>query len=93
MLHCIQHAETGGENFIVDARQAVNYLRSIDEHSYHMLTKTKIKFHRKQKNFESVQERPIIELDEMGNFVKIRYSYFTMAPYKAPFNQMEAWYK
>jgi hypothetical protein len=62
MLHCIQKAETGGENFIVDAKQAAEYLKSIDYGAFELLTSFPVRFHRKQKNFQSLQVKPIIEL-------------------------------
>jgi gamma-butyrobetaine dioxygenase/trimethyllysine dioxygenase len=91
MLHCITPADSGGDNFIVDARQASLYLRSIDPEAYHLLTTTPIKFHRKQKNFESITYYPLIELSGT-EFKQIRYSYFTYAPFNIPFEQMEKWY-
>ena len=62
MLHCVQKAETGGENFIVDAKQAAEYLKSIDLGAFELLTSFPVRFHRKQKNFQSLQVKPIIEL-------------------------------
>jgi len=58
-----------------------------------MLTKTKVRFHKKQKNFESMQEKPILELDPEGKIKQVRYSYFTLAPHILPFDYMEVWYK
>jgi len=91
MLHCINPAEYGGDNYLVDAKQAVAYLKSIDPHAYQLLTTVPVKFHRKQKNFESVTKYPLIEM--IGDdFHQIRYSYFTYAPFILPFEWMEDWY-
>jgi gamma-butyrobetaine dioxygenase len=58
-----------------------------------LLTQTPVTFHRIQKKFESIQRKPIIELDADGNFKMIRYSYFTLDPYKYDFEDMEDWYR
>jgi len=92
MLHCITPADQGGENSLVDAKQAVMYLKSIDPHAYNLLTTVPVKFHRKQKNFESVTKYPLIQM--VGeDFQQIRYSYFTYAPFSVPFEWMEDWYR
>ena len=93
MLQCIRAADTGGENLLVDARQAAIYLRELDPEAFRVLTTTKIRFHRQQKAFESIQERPLIELDAQGRFQQVRHSYFTMAPFHRPFGEMRAFYR
>lgn len=92
LLQCMQPAEEGGENYLVDALAAANYLKATDAHAFKLLTTVPVAFHRKQKNFESLKSAPILQFDEAGNFV-VRYSYFTMAPYKLPFAEMEEWYR
>eukprot|EP01087_Luapelamoeba_hula_P024559 TRINITY_DN9400_c1_g1_i2.p1 TRINITY_DN9400_c1_g1~~TRINITY_DN9400_c1_g1_i2.p1 ORF type:complete len:223 (-),score=41.39 TRINITY_DN9400_c1_g1_i2:53-721(-) len=92
MLHCMQKAAEGGSSQMVDAVQAALYLRSIDKPAFEALTTIPVHFHRQQKNFESSQVKPIIEMD--GDRVKqVRYSYFTMAPHNRPFNVMPHWYQ
>ena len=51
-----------------------------------------MRFHRKQKAFESLQVQPILRFGDDGSF-QIRYSYFTMAPHQLPFDQMTAFYR
>ena len=65
MLHCIQRAEVGGENAIVDAKQAAEYLKSIDLRAYELLTTVPVHFHRKQQNFQSLVISPIVELTKV----------------------------
>ena len=52
-----------------------------------------VKFHRKQKAFESIQVVPLIQLDAIGAIKEIRHSYFTLAPFHLPFSQMRAFYR
>lgn len=92
-LQCITPADVGGDNFMVDARHAARYLRQEDPAAFERLVQTNVRFHRKQKNFESLQVTPIIQLDQDGEPAMVRYSYFTYAPHIVPFEFMEEWYK
>jgi alpha-ketoglutarate-dependent taurine dioxygenase len=91
LLHAMRPADSGGDNFLVDARAAARYLASLDRPAYERLRDTPVLFHRKQKAFEKQLSSPIIELDGPELF-RIRYSYFTLAPQQLAFADMEAWY-
>ena len=93
MLQCIRQADTGGENILVDMRQAAMYLREQDPDAFRTLTTVPIRFHRKQKAFERIQDCTILQLDEQGRFAQVRHSYFTMAPFQRPFGEMRAFYR
>jgi gamma-butyrobetaine dioxygenase/trimethyllysine dioxygenase len=85
-------AQRGGENTVVDARQAARYLARLDREAYDLLTQISVSFHRRQKAFESVIHSPILSTSDTGEFL-IRYSYFTMDPFQVPFDRMEPWYR
>ncbi len=91
LLQSIRAAESGGENYFVDALAAARYLESMDAASYELLIKTPIRFHRQQKAFERVVVSPILSVE--AERFRVRYSYFTLAPYDLPFSRMEAWYR
>ncbi len=92
LLQCIRAADEGGESFLCDALAAARYLASIDTDAFARLTTFPVVFHRKQKSFERIVESPILTMDDPLGFI-VRYSYFTLAPFKYPFAQMEAWYR
>lgn len=92
LLHCIRPADSGGENYVVDAQAAADYLASIDEEAYHLLLTQPVRFHRKQQAFERVVESPILTRRADGSLL-IRYSYFTMAPQRTSFAKMDAFYR
>lgn len=92
MLHCMRPADSGGESYLADAKQAAEYLRATDAQTYALLTTVPVRFHRQQKQFESLKVAPIIELRD-GEFFRVRSSYFTMAPHHVAFEQMEPWYR
>ena len=92
ILHCMRPADEGGENRLVDGRQAARHLRSVDAHAYALLTTVAVRFHRVQKAFTSLHVAPIVELRD-GAFFRVRSSYFTMDPHHLPFAEMEAYYR
>jgi gamma-butyrobetaine dioxygenase len=92
LLHCQRPAEQGGDNFVVDALAAARYLADLDRSAFELLRTVPVTFHRQQKAFERVLTSPILDFDAPGGF-RIRYSYFTLAPHRRPFAEMEAWYR
>jgi len=92
LLQSMRKAEQGGENYVVDALKAAEYLRSIDQQAFELLTEVKVDFHRKQQAFERLVTAPILSFDHPEGFI-CRYSYFTMAPQKLDFALMENWYR
>jgi gamma-butyrobetaine dioxygenase/trimethyllysine dioxygenase len=91
LLQGIRRAESGGDSCLVDALAAARYLRSVDAEAHRLLTSTPVVFHRKQKAFESVFTAPILEGD--GAAFRVRWSYFTVAPHRLPFERVEAFYR
>lgn len=91
LLQCIRPADTGGDSYLVDAMTAARHLRSVDAAAYELLATTPVRFHRKQKGFEKILDAPLLSGD--GEAFQVRWSYFTLAPYRLPFEQMEAWYR
>ena len=92
LLQSVRMADEGGANFLVDARAAARYLRDIDRAAFDLLTGTPVTFHRQQKSFERTVISPMLQGVDGGNFL-VRYSYFTLAPYRLPFAEMDAWYR
>jgi alpha-ketoglutarate-dependent taurine dioxygenase len=92
VLHCMRPADHGGDSVIVDAWQAARHLRSLDAEAFERLTRVPVHFHRRQQHFERLHVSPLIEL-RGGSLVRIRSSYFTMAPQRLPFAEMESWYR
>ena len=91
LLQSIRRADRGGENYLVDAFAAGAYLGSVDGRARELLSTVPVRFHRRQAAFESVIEAPILSETSRGPIV--RYSYFTMAPHRLPFAEMEEWYR
>lgn len=92
LLQCMRKAVRGGENYVVDAYRAARYIEATDRQAFQLLTRQPIIFHRKQKAFEKTLVSPLLNFSDPKGFTA-RYSYFTMAPHKAPFDIMENWYQ
>ncbi|MCP3140773.1 TauD/TfdA family dioxygenase [Pyxidicoccus xibeiensis] len=92
LLHSQRPADVGGDSSVVDALAAARHLADLDRPAFDLLRTMPVTFHRKQKDFERVLVSPLLDFDAPGGF-RIRYSYFTLAPHRAPFAEMEAWYR
>ncbi len=92
MLHCMRPAARGGDNAVADGLQAARLLRSLDAPAFALLSTVPVRFDRRQKEFQSLQVRPIIELRE-GEPHQVRASYFTYGPHRIAFDTLEAWYR
>jgi gamma-butyrobetaine dioxygenase len=90
MLQGIRAADTGGESLLADGEAAFRYFANHDRAAADLLLATPVRFHRKQQSYERELRSPIVWFDA-GRF-RIRSSYFTLAPFQLPFDQMSAWY-
>ncbi|HEU4408195.1 MAG TPA: TauD/TfdA family dioxygenase [Polyangiaceae bacterium] len=91
LLQCIRPADEGGENEIADARAAAEHLAAVDADAHEALARTPIVFHRRQRAFERAHAAPVLESTPEG--FRVRFSYFTMAPHRLPFERVEGYYR
>lgn len=94
MLQSLRAADLGGDNAIVDVAAVFAWLSAHDARSAEILSTVPVHFHRRQKAFERSVVAPIISRDGMATGSPlVRYSYFTMAPQRLPFERMGEWYR
>jgi len=91
LLQGIRSADEGGDTLLADAKAAFDYLESLDRDAAERILSTPVRFHRRQRSFEREVIAPIIT--RRGGGFQVRSSYFTVAPYRLPFNEMESWYR
>ncbi|MCW5804741.1 MAG: TauD/TfdA family dioxygenase [Deltaproteobacteria bacterium] len=91
LLQGIRAADRGGDTTLADGEAAYRYLASLDGEAADLLAATPVRFHRRQRAFEREVIAPIVEV--RGGRVRVRSSYFTVAPYRLPFERMTAWYR
>ena len=92
LLHAVRSAERGGDSLLADGWAAAAWLRAQDEETYEQLTETPVRFHRRQRQFESVVEAPILAVSDDGS-IHVRASYFTLAPCALPFSRQRAFHR
>lgn len=92
LLHSIRAADSGGESLLANGRALVDYVKATSRQDYELLVSTPVVFHRQQKNFTKTIETPLI-VEEPDGRVKIRLSYFTLAPFHYPFEVTRDWYR
>lgn len=92
LLQCIRPAAEGGDNLIADARAAFRVLASEDARAAELLTRVPVRFHRKQRSFESIVDAPIVARAGDDDFL-VRSSYFTLAPHALPFAATAEFYR
>ena len=91
LLQGIRAADRGGESLVADGEAAYRYLASIDAAAAEILAATPVRFHRKQRAFEREVTAPVVTIEDTR--VRVRSSYFTVAPYQLPFERVDAWYR
>lgn len=92
LLQSIRAADAGGESVLTNGRALVDYIKATSRQDYELLTQVPVAFHRRQANFEKKLSSPLI-VEEADGRVKIRLSYFTLAPLVYPFDQTRDWYR
>jgi gamma-butyrobetaine dioxygenase/trimethyllysine dioxygenase len=92
LLQSIRTAESGGESLLSNGRALVDYVKATSRQDYDLLINTPVVFHRAQKNFDKKLETPLI-VEEPDGRVKIRLSYFTLAPFGYSFDRTRDWYR
>ncbi|XP_019631942.1 PREDICTED: gamma-butyrobetaine dioxygenase-like [Branchiostoma belcheri] len=77
LLHCVQEAEEGGENELIDGYNAAYQLKEKDPEAFHTLTTTPVSFAMHGKDYiryDLEKTRPIISLNEKGEVARICYA-------------------
>lgn len=92
LLQCVRAAERGGASLVADGLLAYRYLASIDARAAEVLRTVPLVFHRKQQAFESIVRAPLVARASDEAFF-LRSSYFTLAPYDRPFDEMGELYR
>lgn len=93
MLHAMRGADVGGASLLSDARAVAAWLEANDAEAHRTLTTTPVRFHRKQRQFERVLSSPILSKASVSEALQLRLSYFTLAPLRLPFAELEGFHR
>ncbi|HEY5304639.1 MAG TPA: TauD/TfdA family dioxygenase [Acidimicrobiales bacterium] len=74
LLHCLSNDVDGGESGLVDGFQAATILRNDSPHFFEVLTRTPVIFAWGDAHNDLRAERPIIELDPLGEVRSVRFN-------------------
>ncbi len=74
LLHCISNEAKGGDSTLVDGMAVEEYLKKHHKPFHEILSSTKIHFRFTDKDIILENWGKLIELDEKGKFIKIRFS-------------------
>ncbi|HEX4421163.1 MAG TPA: TauD/TfdA family dioxygenase [Kofleriaceae bacterium] len=91
LVQGVRVADTGGETVLADGAAAFRYLASHDAEAADRLLHTPVRFHRKQRQLEREVVAPIVT--QRDGRLRVRVSYFTMAPFQLAFDRMAGWYR
>lgn len=92
LLHCMRPAESGGDSFLSDGILGAQALAAEDLGAFRTLRTTQVRFHRKQRAFEREVVSPLLTLREDGASL-VRCSYFTLAPQRLPFAEVDGFFR
>ena len=92
LLHCMRPAEVGGDSFLADGILGAQALAAEDLGAFRTLRTTQVRFHRKQRAFEREVVAPLLTLREDGTSL-VRCSYFTLAPQRLPFAEVDGFFR
>ena len=73
-LHCLNNAEIGGENTLVDGFNAANNIMKKDKKTYEKLSNYKTFFRYKDKDTCLEHACSLIELDDKNRIIQVRYN-------------------
>ncbi len=92
LLQSVRTADQGGESLLASGAHVAAYVKASSRQDYELLTTIPVVFHRTQQHFEKRLEARLITEERNGR-VRIRLSYFTLAPFRYPFDVTRDWYR
>lgn len=92
LLHCLANTAEGGESVVVDGFHAAALLRDDDPQAFYLLTRYEVPFEfRSQDAWLSARQR-LIEKDDRGRVIAVRFNNRSIAPFDLPADAMERFY-
>ncbi|MEO1689272.1 MAG: TauD/TfdA family dioxygenase [Pseudomonadota bacterium] len=92
-LHCLANEAQGGGSEFLDGFAAAEALRGEDAEAFRLLSETTIPFRFHDAGFDIRKRAPVIELDEAGALVEIRFNAHIADVLDLPPASVEPWYR
>ncbi|MEP3349316.1 MAG: TauD/TfdA family dioxygenase [Marinomonas sp.] len=91
-LHCLANESEGGESIFVDGLRVAEELRSQCPDHFKILAEQAIPFRFHDQEHDIRQHHPIINLDNFGNIIEIKYNAHLADVFDVPANLMHEYY-
>lgn len=92
LLYCLQNEAEGGESIFADGFAVADILRRESPENFRILSETPIDFRFQDEEHDIAVRAPIIQLDEDGNPLEIRFNNWIRDTLRLPLHEVEAWY-
>jgi gamma-butyrobetaine dioxygenase len=93
LLHCLRNDAEGGESTLVDGFYAAELLRVRDPAAFAALTGTRVSFRYEDRDTLLEHRGPLIEVDDGGRIVQVRYSNRTEFVEALPAAELDTYYR
>ncbi|WP_438463146.1 2-trimethylaminoethylphosphonate dioxygenase [Marinomonas sp. PE14-40] len=93
LLHCLENTVEGGESILGDGFKAASILREESQADFDLLSQTWINFRFQDKDTDLQSRVPLIEVNDKGQVVKVRFNNRSIAPINIDKQKMKAFYK
>ncbi|MCS5592417.1 MAG: gamma-butyrobetaine dioxygenase [Gammaproteobacteria bacterium] len=93
LLHCLESSTEGGDSVLVDGFKAASVLREESQEDFDTLTGTWINYRFSDNDTDLRSRVPMIELNDKGEVVKVRYNNRSIDAIKLPADKIRAFYK
>ena len=91
-LHCLANESEGGESTFVDGLKVAEELRSQCPEHFELLSKYAIPFRFHDHSHDIRQHHPVINLDNFGNIIEIKYNAYLADIFDLPEDVMHDYY-
>lgn len=92
LLHCLESSTEGGDSIVQDGFMAAKVLRDENPDHFAILSQNWINFRFRDADADLRSRVPMIELNEMGEVVKVRYNNRSIDTIKLPASIMSRFY-
>lgn len=92
LLHCLRSESDGGQSVVVDGFAAAARLRAEDPNAFSLLTRFQVPFRYRSADADLCARGYLIETDDRGDVVAVRYNNRSVAAFDVPAYQMQGFY-
>lgn len=92
-LHCLVNSATGGDSVLVDGFMAADVLRKEDPDDFSILVGNWVNFRFSDAVADLRSRVPMIEINDLGNVVRVRYNNRSIATLNLPRDNVKRYYR